>query len=57
MQTFTEIVISNALLATLLALVAACVCRFVRQPFIAYGLWLLVLIKLVTPSFVKVSLP
>jgi beta-lactamase regulating signal transducer with metallopeptidase domain len=40
---------SNTALAALLAALAALTCRFVRRPALAHGLWLLVLVKLLTP--------
>lgn len=49
MNTLLEIVASNAVLATLMAVGVAGVTRFVRRPKVAYWLWALVLIKLVTP--------
>jgi len=54
MQTIAEIVLSNAAIATLLALAAAIVGRFCRRPPVVYGLWLLVLLKLVTPPLFRV---
>jgi beta-lactamase regulating signal transducer with metallopeptidase domain len=48
--------LTNALLATLLALVAALVSRFGRRPALAHALWLLVLLKLITPPFFFVPL-
>ena len=46
--------LSNAVLATGLAIVAAVVTRFVRRPEVAALLWLLVLIKLVSPPLVSI---
>jgi len=46
--------LSNAVLATGLALVAAFATRFVRRPEVASLLWLLVLIKLLSPSLVNI---
>lgn len=59
MNALLEIVASNALLATLMAVAVAMVTRFVRRPEVAYWLWALVLIKLVTPPVfqVPVTLP
>src|SRR5688572_24786465 len=56
MQTLAEIVLSNAAIATLLALVAAVASRFCRRPPVVYALWLLVLVKLVTPPVFRVPL-
>ena len=48
---------SNAVVAGLLAVVAAIVTWRARsRPALAWGLWLLVLVKLVTPPLVSVSL-
>ncbi len=50
--------LSNAVAAAVLALVAGAagrVCR--RRPAVVHGLWLLVLVKLVTPPLVAVAVP
>jgi beta-lactamase regulating signal transducer with metallopeptidase domain len=47
----------NALGATLLALVAASVGRICRRPAIVHALWLLVLLKLVTPPMWSITIP
>ena len=39
----------NAAIAGVLALAAALVGRFVRRPALTHAMWLLVLLKLVTP--------
>ena len=49
MSTFLGIGLANALMATLLALLAAVVGRVWKKPALRHGLWLLVLLKLVTP--------
>ena len=54
MQYLAEIVLSNAAIATLLALFATVVGRYCRRPAVMYGLWLLVLLKLVTPSLLRI---
>jgi beta-lactamase regulating signal transducer with metallopeptidase domain len=54
MDTFLETVASNAVLATLIAVLVAVLTRFVRRPELAYWLWMLVLVKLVTPPIVGV---
>jgi beta-lactamase regulating signal transducer with metallopeptidase domain len=49
--------LSNALAATVLALLAAaagCICR---RPAVLHALWLLVLVKLITPPLLRVPLP
>jgi beta-lactamase regulating signal transducer with metallopeptidase domain len=57
MNSFVAIVASNALIAAVLALVTVIVTRCWRSPQIAHGLWLLVLLKLITPPLVTVSPP
>jgi beta-lactamase regulating signal transducer with metallopeptidase domain len=53
MQTFWQMGLSNALLAAVLAVAAAAAAaRFARRPALAHALWLLVLLKLVTPPVV-----
>ncbi len=52
MDTFFQTVVSNAVLATILAVVVATATRFVRRPEVVYWLWVLVLLKLVTPPIV-----
>src|SRR5262245_49854386 len=47
-------VLSNVLLALLLAVVASFVQRRLRRPALAHILWVLVLVKLVTPPLVSV---
>jgi beta-lactamase regulating signal transducer with metallopeptidase domain len=58
-DTVLQAVVSNALVASLLAVPAAAVSYRMRRPALAHGLWLLVLIKLVTPPLwnVPVSWP
>jgi beta-lactamase regulating signal transducer with metallopeptidase domain len=47
--------LSNAVSATLLALLVACLARFlVRRPAVLHCLWMLVLLKLVTPPLFEV---
>lgn len=57
MNLFLEIVLSNSLMAILLALLAAGVSLFKPRPAIMHGLWLLVLVKLVTPPLVSIPIP
>lgn len=57
MPTLLEIVLSNALVATLLALLAAALAAVCRRPALTHRLWLLVLLKLITPPLVPVHLP
>jgi beta-lactamase regulating signal transducer with metallopeptidase domain len=49
-----ECVVSNVAIATALALVAALVGRVTAKPQVTHTLWLLVLVKLVTPPFVHI---
>ena len=53
MQTLADLVLSNAIIATGLAMVAALIGRNCRRPQVVYVLWLLVLVKLVTPPLVR----
>jgi beta-lactamase regulating signal transducer with metallopeptidase domain len=59
-ETLLHAGLSNAVSATILALFVACLARFlVRRPAVLHCLWLLVLVKLVTPPLyeVPVALP
>lgn len=55
MMTFFGCIGSNAVLAACLALFAWGVTRVWRNPHLAYALWLLVLMKLVTPPLIHIS--
>src|SRR5258708_25654023 len=57
METLLHVGLSNALLATALAVLAAACSRVCRRPALRHALWVLVLLKLVTPPFVPVPLP
>ena len=57
MTALVEIVLWNAAGCAALALVAAAVSRLCRRPALAHTLWLLVLLKLVTPPLIPLSLP
>jgi beta-lactamase regulating signal transducer with metallopeptidase domain len=57
MAAWLEYGLSNAVMATLLALAAFALSRLLRRPAVAHALWLIVLLKLVTPPIVPVSLP
>jgi len=50
-----EIVLINAVSATALAVMAAVAGRFVRRPAVVHALWVLVLLKLLTPPAVGVA--
>src|ERR1700722_15873033 len=58
MDTLLQVALSNAAVATALALiagVASVVWR--RRPALVHGLWLLVLLKLLTPPLARVPVP
>lgn len=59
MQRALELGLSNAVMAGVLALVALVVTRLVRRPAVGHLVWLLVLLKLVTPPVfpVKFAVP
>ena len=57
MKELLELAVSNAVAATALALVAAGAGRGCRRPALGHALWLLVLLKLVTPPRVRVPIP
>src|SRR5438876_209870 len=57
MRTLLDLGLTNAIVATGMALVAAFVGRLCRRPALTHSLWLLVLLKLLTPAFVPVPLP
>jgi bla regulator protein BlaR1 len=52
-----ELGLFNGVLVAALAMVVACVTWLCRRPALAHALWLLVLMKLVTPPFVPVTIP
>jgi beta-lactamase regulating signal transducer with metallopeptidase domain len=56
MDTLIEIGLWNAAASAVLALLAAAVARVCRRPALAHALWLLVLLKLLTPPLVPFSL-
>src|SRR6516165_10864558 len=56
-ETIVRAGLSNAVAATVLALVVACLARpLARRPAILHCLWLLVLLKLVTPPLYEVPI-
>src|SRR2546422_734012 len=57
MRALLEIGLTNAGLATVLALGAAVLSRMCRRPALTHALWLLVLVKLLTPPFLPVTVP
>ena len=52
MSTLLATGLTNVVMATALALCAAVVGRFCKRPALTHSLWLLVLLKLVTPPLV-----
>lgn len=52
MDYFVRAILMNAVLATVLAVGVAVVCRFVRQPTVVRALWLLVLLRLAVPPLI-----
>ena len=54
MQTFLEMGMANTVVATALALVAAAIGLCCRRPAVRHILWLLVLLKLVTPPVLAI---
>ncbi len=57
MEWFIDTIVSNLLVAGLIAVLALVAQRFIRRPQYAHALWLLVLVKLITPPVVQVRLP
>ncbi len=59
METLLGIGLSNALAAAVLAMPVALFARLLRsrRPALAHGLWLLVLLKLITPPLFTVPVP
>jgi len=56
MHTVLQTGLSNAVAAIVLALLAACAGRMFRRPALAHALWLLVLLKLITPPLVPLPI-
>ena len=57
MHAVLSIGLGNALVASALAVLAGTAGRLCRRPALRHGLWLLVLLKLLTPSFLPVPVP
>ena len=57
MEPLVHAMLSNALAALVLAVFVAILGRAWRRPALIHGLWLVVMLKLVTPPVVPVSLP
>jgi hypothetical protein len=54
MASLLETAASNAVVATVLALVVFPVARGLRRPALAHGLWIVVLAKFLTPSLIAI---
>jgi bla regulator protein BlaR1 len=57
MQWLVEVGLSNALAVVVLAIVAWVAGRISRRPAVTHALWLLVLLKLLTPPIIELRLP
>jgi beta-lactamase regulating signal transducer with metallopeptidase domain len=55
-EALLSLVVSNAVVATVLAVAAAVVCWCCRRPVVRHALWLLVLLKLLTPPLIPVPI-
>lgn len=57
METLLGIGLSNAAVAAVMAVATALVGRFTKRPALVHGLWLLVLVKLITPPLATLAIP
>ena len=57
MQTFLHVCLDNAAAAAVLAVFAFAAGMVCRRPAVRHGLWLLVLLKLLTPPLLRVPVP
>src|SRR5262245_34729365 len=57
MDTVVDAALLNALLVVPLAVFAAAVSHLLRRPAVAHALWLLVLLKLLTPPLLRLPIP
>src|SRR5712692_6155663 len=57
METLVHAGLSNALAATILAVLVASVAHFCRRPALVHSFWLLVLLRLLMPPFFAVGIP
>ena len=57
MQFILDALLANALVALFLAVLAALIGRCVRRPALAHALWLIVLLKLITPPLFSIHWP
>ena len=56
MESLLSVALSNAIVATLLAAIVAVAARVCRRPIVVHALWLLVLLKLLTPPLIVVPM-
>src|SRR6516225_6408399 len=56
MDTLEQVVLTNAVMATALALLASAVGLVCRRPALIHSLWLLVLVKLITPPICQIEI-
>src|SRR5213080_3539351 len=56
MATFLHVALANLAVATVLAILAVLAGRFSRRPALVHSLWLLVLLKLITPPLVPLRI-
>ena len=56
MESLVHAMLSNAVVVAVLAMPVAIMGRACRRPALIHGLWLVVMLKLVTPPVVPVSL-
>ncbi|HEV8292191.1 MAG TPA: M56 family metallopeptidase, partial [Tepidisphaeraceae bacterium] len=57
MEAILRVALSNTLLAAMLALAALAISRTFRRPALSHAMWLIVLLKLVTPPLWNVAVP
>jgi beta-lactamase regulating signal transducer with metallopeptidase domain len=57
MESLVYTLLSNALAATFMAAIVVGLSRICRRPALTHSLWLVVMLKLVTPPLVPISLP
>lgn len=56
MNAFLEMALSNAVMASLMALAVFGLSRFCRRPALIHSLWILVLVKLITPPLLPIPI-
>src|SRR5688572_31835173 len=57
LNTLVAIVLGNALVAALFALGVVLLARWCHKPALLHGLWVVVLLKLVTPPMLTIPIP